>query len=115
MIIEAARNANGIALADNFLEELFENKEYDKLADVSVRFEEFARTGTLSVPLQLNRLGNDIWEIKAVTVRLPFYYVESHAGYRTVRITNGFIKKGDKCPPKHIRTAMRVRGEDQAL
>lgn len=114
MIIEAARMASGVAPADAFLDDLFNREEYEKLADVSLRFEEFARTGTLSIPLQLNSLGNGIWEIKAVNVRLPFYYVDSHAGYRTIRITNGFVKKGSKCPPRHIRTAMRVRGEDQA-
>ena len=91
MIIEAARMLDGTAPADVFLEDLFNHEEYEMLSD---------------------SLGSDIWEIKAVKVRLPFYYVDSHAGYRTIRITNGFIKKGQRCPPKHIRTAMRVRGED---
>lgn len=115
MIIEAARMAIGVAPADVFLEDLFDREEYDILADISIRFEEFARTGTLNVPLQLNSLGNDIWEIKTPKARLPFYYSDSHAGYKTIRITNGFIKRGQKCPPRHIRAATRVRGEDRAL
>jgi hypothetical protein len=115
LIIEAARMASGIAPADVFLNDLFDKGEYQRLADVAIRFEEFARSGTLDVPLQLNKLGPDIWEIKAVAVRLPLYYVESHSGVRAARITNGFIKKGRACPPRHIRTAMRVRGEDAQL
>ncbi len=118
LVIEAARMANGAAPADAFLEELIRKKEdFGRIADVLIRFEEFARTGTLDVPLQLNSLGNDIWEIKAVDVRLPFYYANSHSRCRAVRLTNGFFKKnGRECPPRYKkRLAMRVRGEDELL
>ncbi|GAB7047891.1 hypothetical protein JCM9534A_30170 [Catenuloplanes indicus JCM 9534] len=107
--------ANGAAPADAFLEELIRKEDFGRIADVLIRFEEFARTGTLDVPLQLNSLGNDIWEIKAVDVRLPFYYANSHSRCRAVRLTNGFLKNGRECPPRYKRLAMRVRGEDELL
>jgi hypothetical protein len=112
-MIEAARLMDGSAPIDAFLLDLERDRELEKLADVAVRLEDLARFGTLNVPVQLNSLGSGIFEVKAVKVRLLFYYVEGHTNCKTVRLTNGFIKGSKVCPPRHIRRAMRVRGEDQ--
>lgn len=112
-MIEAARTAKG-SPADAFLQDLFDDGKVGMLADVLVRFERLARTGSLQVPLQLNSLGKGIFEIKTPDVRLPFYYAD-HPGCPAVRLTNGFIKRSQKCPPRYIRWATRVRGEDETL
>lgn len=111
-MIEAARTAAGVAPADAFMAELESLGEFDKLAEIAIRFEDFARTGKLTVPLQLKHLVDDIHQVKAVTVRVLFYYTK-HLNRRTVRLTNGYIKRARECPPKHIRLAKRVRGDDQ--
>lgn len=112
MMIEAARMANGLALADVFLTDLEHSGDLGRVADVAVRFEDFARHGQLQVPHQLKYLRDGIWQIKAVTVRLLFYYTE-HLNRKTVRLTNGYVKRARECPPKVIRLATRVRGDDQ--
>ncbi|MGN9778585.1 hypothetical protein ACTMS0_22865 [Micromonospora sp. H33] len=113
-MIEAAQMASGAAPADAFMEELDRKGDFGKLADIAMRFENFARTGSLSVPLQLKHLRNDIHQIKAVKVRLLFYYT-THRNLKTVRLTNGYVKLAMECPPRYIRLAMRVRGDDQQL
>ncbi|HET8660144.1 MAG TPA: hypothetical protein VFM55_14240 [Micromonosporaceae bacterium] len=108
LMIEAARMATGTAPADTFMAELERSGQLDKLADIAIRFEDFARTGTLSVPVQLKHIENGIHQVKAVTVRLLFYYT-NHFSHETVRLTNGYIKRARECPPKYIRLARRVR------
>lgn len=112
LMIEAARMASGVAPADTFMVDLQRRGEFDKLADIAIRFENFARTGKLTVPLQLKHLEDGIHQIKPVTVRLLFYYT-NHLNRKTVRLTNGYIKLARECPPKYIRLAKRVRGDDQ--
>ena len=110
-MIEAARMEDGTLPADVYLLDLEESKPH-LLADVAVRFEDFARYGELSVPVQLNHLEDEIWEIKTPIVRLPFYRKEDHPKIPAVRITGGFEKRGQRTPPKYIRRAKRVRAED---
>jgi hypothetical protein len=114
LMIEAARTLKGGSPADDFLRDLEHDRQFDMLADVAIRFEELARRGRLGVPLQMRFLDDGIHEIKTPRVRLLFYYAE-HPRCRSVRLTNGFIKRGQACPPKHIRTAQRVRGDDVQL
>ncbi|WP_204017564.1 hypothetical protein [Sphaerimonospora thailandensis] len=113
-MIEAARTTAGECRADAFITELESTrsrKNLTRLADIVVRFERFALTGSLPVPRELNDLEDGIKEIKAGDVRLPFFDVpRSPTG--AVRLTSGFLKKSWKTPPKYIREAIWVRKED---
>jgi phage-related protein len=113
IVIEAARRPSGEALAENFLADLDARGQYSELAEIAIRLEDFALNGTLTVPLQLNNLGDGIFEIKTPTVRLAFYYAQHPGNVQAVRLTNGFFKRGRKTPPRHIRLAKRMRAEDQ--
>ncbi|MFB8209199.1 type II toxin-antitoxin system RelE/ParE family toxin [Streptomyces sp. NPDC056010] len=117
LMIEAARTTEGKFEAEEFIADL-ENKirrkgNLQRLADIAVRMEEFADRGALRIPLQLNHLRDDIWEIKAGDVRLPFFYCEHFTG-KTVRLTHGFLKESQKTPRKHIVKALWVMREDGA-
>lgn len=115
-MIEAARTTTGECRADEFIKKL-ENSRSDKdmarLADILVRLERFAMTGTLAVPRELNDLREGIREIKAGDVRLPFFDVpQSTSG--AIRLTSGFLKKSWRTPRRHIDEAIWVRREDLA-
>lgn len=78
-IIEAARAAEGQDLIDDYLTKkswlLWRKKVHVNEADVALRFDEYARTGSLRVPLELNDLDTTVGlrEIKVGPARFPFY------------------------------------------
>lgn len=111
--VELSLDRDGNALAGKFLDRLENGKDADRdrLADILVRIETFARTGTLIVPRELNFLSGDLWEIKAGTVRLPFYY-RKEAPCGQVRITHGFVKKSVKTPRREIDLGLAIIRED---
>lgn len=111
--VELALDRDGNALAEEFLNRLAGGKDADRdrFADILVRVETFARTGSLIVPRELNHLNGDLWEIKAGTVRLPFYYRKEEACGQ-VRVTHGFVKKTSKTPRKEIDLGLAVVRED---
>jgi hypothetical protein len=116
-MIEVARTRAGEVRADAFIVELERRAARGKqdalrrLSDIAIRFEEYAQMGTLRIPLELNQLTDNIWEIKAGDVRLPFFEVpESPSG--AVRLTSGFIKGTWRTPRKFIDEAEWVRRED---
>ncbi|MFK0192441.1 type II toxin-antitoxin system RelE/ParE family toxin [Kitasatospora sp. NPDC090308] len=115
LLIEAARTREGAAEADTFIADLEQNwKKRDnlrRLADIAIRLEEFADTGKLRVPMQLNFLTAELHEIKAGDVRLPFFYC-THRTKKTARLTHGFIKKSQKTPRKEISKGLWVMKED---
>lgn len=76
--------------------------------------EEFARAGTLKVPMQLNELMHGLWEIKAGDVRIAFFYTK-HDARTVVRLCNGFIKAQQKTPRHEIDIAKWIRREDEAV
>ncbi|WP_156056496.1 hypothetical protein [Streptosporangium roseum] len=84
------------------------------MADILVRLERYAVTGTLAVPRELNDLRDGIREIKAGDVRLPFFDVPGSIA-NAIRLTSGFFKSSWKTPRKHIDEAIWVRREDLAL
>lgn len=111
--VELALDRNGHALAEDFLNRLAGGKDADRdrYADILVRVETFARTGTLVVPRELNHLSGDLWEIKAGTVRLPFYYRKQQTCGQ-VRVTHGFLKRTPKTPRKEIDLGLAILRED---
>ncbi|WP_020544481.1 hypothetical protein [Nonomuraea coxensis] len=113
-MIEAARTTRGECRADAFLTQLEQSrsrKDVVRLAEILVRFERYALTGSLAVPRELNDLRGGIREIKAGDVRLPFFDVpRSNAG--AIRLTSGFLKKSWRTPRRHIDEAIWVRRED---
>jgi hypothetical protein len=123
-LIEAARTADGRSPVDEFLSKLARSAvrntragqaDRKRLADVAIRFEDFARTGQLKVPTELRwNLRDGISEIKAGDVRLLFYErsLADHGG-DVVRLTNGFIKGTDRTPRGDLDKALWVREEDQ--
>ncbi|GII87421.1 hypothetical protein Ssi03_54110 [Sphaerisporangium siamense] len=115
-MIEAARTRDGEYRADSFmrmLESSRSRKDETRLADILIRFERYAHTGSLPVPRELNDLRDGIKEIKAGDVRLPFFdVVKSSAA--AIRLTSGFLKKSWKTPRKQIDEAMWIRREDLA-
>ncbi|WP_062345959.1 hypothetical protein [Herbidospora yilanensis] len=115
-MIEAARTRAGECRADDFLRRLEESrqpKDAARLADVLIRMERYAVTGSLAVPRELNNLRDGIREIKAGDVRLPFFEVPGSAA-DAVRLTSGFIKQSWRAPRKYIDEAIWVRTEDLA-
>lgn len=113
-MIEAALAADGVALADEYLAALEKSKkdrDQDHLTDIVLVFEEFARTGELIIPRELNELRDGLWEIKVGKARFPFFYLaESAAG--ALRLTHWFKKGTDKTPIGEINKANWVRGKD---
>lgn len=85
-----------------------------RLADIVVVLEDFARSGVLEVPRELNYLREDIWEIKAGDARLPFFYVNDTRHGTAVRITSGFSKQQEETPAQQINKALWVWREDLA-
>ncbi|GAB3337672.1 hypothetical protein RMN56_10285 [Micromonospora halotolerans] len=112
-MVEAARISDGTALADEFLQKLEKKRGgLELVAAVAVRFEDIARTGTLEIPRELNELRDDLWEIKAERVRLPFYWTQRAFASKAIRITHGFLKGTWKTPRGEIDKALWVRRED---
>lgn len=119
-IIEAARTANGEDLVNAYLTRrdwlLRRKVALVDEATVALRFEEYARTGSLRVPLQLNDLDVSIGllEIKAGAARFPFYELPDQLHRVMVaRLTHGFTKGGDQTPPKEIRKAKAIMAIDR--
>jgi|ERR1035441_9114581 hypothetical protein len=57
---------------------------------------------------KFKKVGNDLWEFKSHQIRMLCAFSED----RTVVLANGFIKKGDKIPPRHLVRATRILQED---
>ncbi|WP_078853184.1 type II toxin-antitoxin system RelE/ParE family toxin [Streptomyces sp. NRRL S-1824] len=114
-MIEAAKAA-GQCLADDYLAALETSrraKDQDRLADILIVLESYAHRGKLEVPRELNRLTEDIQELKAGDARLPFFdVINSDAG--AVRLTHGFNKKQQRTPRREIDRAKWVKREDTA-
>ncbi|TDC05822.1 type II toxin-antitoxin system RelE/ParE family toxin [Actinomadura bangladeshensis] len=114
--IEAAKDRDGAEQAANFIAKLERSrrrKDRDRIADIAVRFNDFAVNGRLRAPREINDLEDGIKEIKAGDVRLPFYEEQAGGHRGLVRLTHGFSKKQQKCPLKEIRKAIAIRREDQ--
>jgi hypothetical protein len=117
-IIEAARTSSGDEPAEEFLQRLERSqkgKNTRRLADVAIVFEQFARTGTLEIPRELNDLRRGgLWEIKADDTRFPFYeFTDGDHSATIARLTSGFLKGTPKTPRKEIDNALWVMGEDR--
>lgn len=119
-IIEAARtNKEGQDLVDEFLTTkpwLRRRKAtLVREADVAIVLDEYARTGTLRIPLELNDLDLSIGlrEIKAGPGRFPFYEVtdERHA-VTVTRLTHGFPKGPNLTPHGELDKAKWVMRQD---
>ncbi|MDH6577570.1 hypothetical protein [Kitasatospora sp. MAP5-34] len=112
-MIEAARCPDGM-LADQWIAKLERSKsrrDLDRLADIAIVFESFARRGTLEVPRELNELGDGLREIKVGKHRFPFFHLEgSPAG--AVRLTHGFLKGTWPTPRGELDKAKWVRRKD---
>lgn len=100
--VEYARDANGDMLAKEFFDGLEPNEKRRLL----VLFERLAEAGRVSNTRQFRKLEEDIWEFKRGQIRFGCFQV----GARWL-LTHGFIKKKDRCPPKEIKRAKRIRTE----
>jgi len=119
MIIEAARLADGTEPVWEYLDPLMKSRRRGgenlrRMADIVVVLDDFASTGILEVPRELNYLRDDIWEIKAGDARLPFFYVNDQRHGAAARITSGFTKRQEETPAKQINKALWIRREDLA-
>ncbi|MER6782625.1 MULTISPECIES: type II toxin-antitoxin system RelE/ParE family toxin [unclassified Streptomyces] len=115
-MIEAARTEDGASPVDEYLNGLLTSgkaKDEERLASILVRFESFARRGTLEIPRELNELQDGLWEFKAGTDRVPFFYL-AESESNALRATHGFIKRQLRTPRKEINWAKRIRKEDLA-
>ncbi|MFD8112235.1 type II toxin-antitoxin system RelE/ParE family toxin [Streptomyces microflavus] len=114
-MIEAARTVDQ-CLADDYLaglESSKSTKDQDRLADILIVLETYAHKGHLEIPRELNRLTEDIQELKAGDARLPFFDVtNSNSG--AVRLTHGFNKRQQRTPRREINRAKWVKREDAA-
>lgn len=113
-VIESALDRNGHGLAGDFLDRLAVGRSSarDLLADALIRLETFARSGQLEVPRELNHLHGDLHEVKVGTLRLPFYY-RPGASCGQVRLTHGFVKRGQRTPRKEIDLGLAIIREDR--
>lgn len=114
-MIEAAHCPDGF-LVDEYISSLERSrrrKDRNALAVIALIFEEYARTGELEFPRELNNLHDGIREIKAGVHRFPFFHLpaETHTD-SSVRLTHGFLKQGPQAPREHIDRAKWVRRED---
>jgi len=119
-IIEAARAAGGQDLVDEYLTKkpwlLRRKKVRVNEADVALRFDEYARTGSLRVPLELNDLDVTVGlrEIKVGPARFPFYELtDSEHAVTVTRLTHGFTKGTDQTPPRELRRAKAIMELDR--
>jgi phage-related protein len=112
-MIEAARTRDDAVLADEFLRDLERTRGgLARLADVAMRFEDLALTGTLEIPRELNELRDDLWEVKVEKIRLPFFWLQQPFKSTAIRLTHGFMKNTQRTPRKEIDRAQWVRKED---
>lgn len=107
---------DGECPADEFLVALENSrkpKDRDRLAAILMLFEDYAE-GELEIPRELNDLRDGVREIKAGDVRLPFFEVD---GTKTgaIRLTHGFVKRGEKAPREQIDKASWIRREDKEV
>ncbi|MYT70025.1 hypothetical protein GTY60_10120 [Streptomyces sp. SID8367] len=116
-MIEAARSDDGRSHLDEYLNALLSSKkesDQERLANILMRFEAYARRGTLEVPRELNELrANTLWEFKAGRDRVPFFRLEGSPS-AALRVTHGFLKRQLRTPLKEINWALRIRREDLA-
>lgn len=120
-IIEAARtDKQGQDLVDEFLTTKpwlrRRKKTLVREADVAIVFNEYARMGSLRIPLELNDLdlSAGLREIKAGPGRFPFYEITDQQHAVTVtRLTHGFPKGTDETPRKEIDMAKWVIRQDR--
>ena len=119
-IIEAARADNGADLVEEYLTKkpwlLRRKKTQVNEADMAIVFEEYARTGTLRIPQELNDLDLSIGlrEIKVGPARFPFYEPADPRHVVTVtRLTHGFTKGTVQTPRKEIDKAKHVMEQDR--
>jgi Phage derived protein Gp49-like (DUF891) len=122
-LIEAARASDGREYAEEFLLALRQSaqrtsrsagKDRSRLADVAVRFEDYAQSGSLKIPRELRRdLRPGLSEIKAGDVRLLFYELSLSDHGDVVRLTNGFVKRTERTPRKVLDRAAWVMKGDQ--
>jgi hypothetical protein len=118
-IVEAAQTLNGDEPAEDYLAKLETSRRpaaLRRLADIAIVLNEYAREGQLRIPLELNQLQDDLWEIKVGDTRLPFYeFQDSVHGSMVTRLTHGF-KKGQWPTPKgEIRRGMWIVGQDRQI
>ncbi len=115
-VLEAAWDRDDLWQADIFLADLEASRKKSslrRLAEIAIRFEEFATTGRLEIPRELNRLRGRVWEIKVGTDRLPFYYGQD-PDILAVRMTHGFVKRTQKTPRREIDKAEAIAKIDEA-
>jgi hypothetical protein len=120
-IIEAARPVKGDDLVEDFLTQkpwlLLRGKPRVSEADVALVFDEYARTGRLRIPTELNDLDLSIGlrEIKVGVARFPFYELADQLHpVRVTRLTHGFTKGTVETPRKHIALAKAVMEHDRS-
>jgi hypothetical protein len=119
-IIEAARAAGGKDLVEEYLTKkpwlLWRRKVHVNEADVALRFDEYARTGTLRVPLELNDLDVTVGlrEIKVGVARFPFFELtDSQHPVTVTRVTHGFTKGTDRTPLRELSKAKAIMDLDK--
>jgi len=89
----------------------FYNCELDdtEKAKMNTLFHYMGEQGRISNRERFKRIEDtDLFEFKSFQVRMPCYFQPD----RTLVITHGFRKKGDRIPPCEIARAKRIRKED---
>lgn len=96
----------------SFLQKLLDGRirgaRSDHFFDLMVRIEDYCRTGHLSIPDEMNDLGDGIWELKRHNLRVAFFIANSDVS----RATHGFRKGTKKTPLGEIDKAKAIRRED---
>lgn len=102
--IAFATCADGSKPALDFYNEL---EDSDK-AKLNTMFRYLGDQGRIANPEKFKKVDDELWEFKSHQIRMPCKFGDD----RTVIISHGFFKKGDKIPPEQIKRARRILQED---
>lgn len=77
-------------------------------AKMNTLFRYLGDHGRIANREKFKKVEEELWEFKSHQIRMPCAFSED----RTVVISHGFRKKGDKIPREHINRAKRILQED---
>src|SRR5579862_9364004 len=70
-------------------------------AKMNTLFRYLGDQGRIANREKFKKVEDELWEFKSHQIRMPCMFSED----RTVIVSHGFIKKGGKIPPQHIKRA----------
>jgi hypothetical protein len=104
--IQVYENKRGDALAADFVDGL---PEGDQVKDVRL-MKEFAERGEIRNTQKFRLEQKPIYTLESFQIRILCFYLPG-SSKRTIILTHGFVKKGDKLPKRELSKALQIHGE----